>query len=182
MTIAKGPRGYKVAGRTRANIRQIASRARTAFGVTETRVDLVKLLEHRLPEFGVEIDIRDIADMPTDEAYAHPQTGTIVIRLDIYNALRKDELRPRFTIPHEVGHLVLHQDAALARSATLGSHRFFEDSEWQADTFAAEFMMPVELVQMYCRSASEISHVFGVSSISADIREQTLRKDNLIKW
>jgi len=39
----------------------------------------------------------------------------------------------------------VHRGVPLRRSATPLNHQPFEDSEWQSDAFAAEFLMPVDL-------------------------------------
>ena len=73
---------------------------------------------------------------------------TIILRADTYDALcdvsDPKHCRARFTVAHEIGHLILHEGFALARGAV--RHKHYEDSEWQADTFAAELLMPTFLV------------------------------------
>lgn len=69
----------------------------------------------------------------------------MVIREDVYEAWNdpNDPMhgRARFTLAHELGHLVLHEGPALHRQTAMIKHKVFEDSEWQADYFA-EFLMP----------------------------------------
>jgi Zn-dependent peptidase ImmA (M78 family) len=49
-----------------------------------------------------------------------------------------------FTLSHELGHLVLRHSMAFARTDSRGAAwRPFEDSEWQANTFAAELLKPL---------------------------------------
>jgi len=66
--------------------------------------------------------------------------------------LENGESRELFTLCHEIGHLCLHgatlkglgqlphRELMLARGQP--THKIFRDSEWQADRFAAAFLMP----------------------------------------
>jgi Zn-dependent peptidase ImmA (M78 family) len=93
------------------------------------------------------------------------------IRTDIYDAARNGDLRAQFTLAHELGHLILHTGidkyASFARSGV--DHKIYEDSEWQADTFASEFLMPFDEA-IKCKSANEIFNRFGVSITAAEVR------------
>lgn len=80
---------------------------------------------------------------------------TIVVELSVqtYEHLERGQGRARHTLHHEIGHLVMHTNqvlriseiphaqAVMARSTT---HKFFEDTEWQADSFSAAFAMPAK--------------------------------------
>lgn len=61
----------------------------------------------------------------------------------------------------------MHKDqAAFARKT--GNHRIYEDAEWQADTFASNFLMD----KQYCSSEDDIYDIqkrFGVSFQAATI-------------
>ena len=84
----------------------------------------------------------------------------------------------RFTLAHEFGHMVLHNSEvqgfprAISRES---NHKPFRDSEWQADAFAAELMMPAERARGL--SAEEIARRFGVSLQAARIRESVLKRN-----
>lgn len=57
----------------------------------------------------------------------------------------------RFIIAHEIGHLVLHKDQAMAFSGQLAASPTYypehECSEWQANMFALHFLIPPEVTQ-----------------------------------
>lgn len=59
----------------------------------------------------------------------------------------RNEGRFRFTCAHELGHQVLHQDATRTfHDHALMRSRRSKTVEWEADRFAAAFLMPVPLV------------------------------------
>lgn len=85
------------------------------------------------------------------------------------------ELRDRFTIAHELGHLFLHAEAGRKplKVARSGSGR----PEWEANWFAAGFLMPAKAFIAKAREhASELylSAHFQVSCQAVKIRKQTL--------
>ena len=58
-----------------------------------------------------------------------------------------DERRRRFTIAHEIGHFVLHPQAAGARARRRPVNAAWRQQEREADQFAAELLMPEHLVR-----------------------------------
>ena len=172
-------RGVRVPPRSTSGIRSITKSARSLFAVDTPRVDVVRLLEHTLHELGVQYEYCSAAEMNGDEGLTYPNTGVVMIREDVAEAAYQEEGRARFTIIHEIGHLVLHQGVPFARTQA-SNHKIYEDSEWQADTFAAEFLMPVEAVVL-CRSVEEVMQTFGVSRAAAESRLRKLRKEGLLR-
>ncbi|WP_119025608.1 ImmA/IrrE family metallo-endopeptidase [Acinetobacter soli] len=146
MTSGCMPRGVKVAPLSKQSIKQKALIIRDKIFKLPINqsIDLSRGLEHRLHELGVVLEVWEIADMPDVEALTNPDAMTIILREDTYDALcnKSDpkHYRARFTVAHEIGHLILHEGFALARGAV--RHEHYEDSEWQADAFAAELLMP----------------------------------------
>lgn len=108
--------------------------------------------------------------------------------ISVSEAIRHDGRR-RFTVAHEVGHLVLHLPLLLARRS---QPTLFEveqlpygDSrmEWQADAFAAAILMPtaaiVNMVGALSRAGGWIGpdllvDTFGVSRQAAEVRLKSL--------
>lgn len=95
--------------------------------------------------------------------------------------------RDRFTIAHELGHYVLHylwparthRDYNPAYAARYGSDR----AEWEANWFAAAFLMPAGLFKSTVNSLRGkdgkvsvplLASRFGVSNIAAKVRAQAL--------
>lgn len=78
----------------------------------------------------------------------------ICLSEDTYDGLQVERPRARFSLYHEIGHGVMHVDelirlariphpvfTALMR-ASIPKHNAFEDTEWQANAFAAAILMP----------------------------------------
>ncbi|PPE71188.1 ImmA/IrrE family metallo-endopeptidase [Caldimonas thermodepolymerans] len=176
--VGHGPRnGFKVAARSTADIRLHAMRLRQLFGITGPRFNAERTLED-LTKYGVTVDVVDDNDpeLPRGvEACWVPDTVTLTIRLSVYKAACRGEPRALFTIAHELGHLALAHRRAFHRDAS-GTCRMFEDSEWQANTFAAEFLMPLDQIKhQRVASAVHIELMFGVSAQAAETRFNKLR-------
>lgn len=104
--------------------------------------------------------------------YRDPLTGACVI------GVNKDqtETRRRFTIAHELGHLKLHafEDLHYDRRGTGGVYRFRDGAsakgevreEIEANTFAAELLMPADLIFDKLED-SEITDIFERDSDTA---------------
>lgn len=120
-----------------------------------------------------------------------PDTRTpesIVIRPDggfqIFLPLVTSAERDRFTIAHELGHLFLHFPTVRKRypGSEMVATRWVDQSddiqkraEWEANWFAAAFVMPEN--EFRATSAHGLSHAashFGVSLSAAQVRAQSL--------
>lgn len=104
--------------------------------------------------------------------------GAIVVRNSIREAGRKN-----FTIAHEIGHFVLpgHDHASVACTAAEIGDRvdgsMEPEMEREANEFAAELLMPAELVEVIVRGAAptldmieKIAREFGASLSAAALR------------
>lgn len=179
---ARQLRGFKVPPLSTEKINMVAINCRKKlFGIDENElIDLLYLVENFLPEkLGINYDIREVEIMQGVEAAVNPDKGELIIREDVYLALTDPthygHARARFTIAHEIGHLILHEGITLSRQVKFKNHKFYEDSEWQADTFSAELLMPSHM----CRGLSleEIQKNFVVSYAAAKNKFQTLIKE-----
>jgi Zn-dependent peptidase ImmA (M78 family) len=135
------------------------------------------------------------------EAFAlyDKDTDNIVVVLPerTYLALEQGHHRARFSLCHEIGHVVLHPEllkrfarlphrqAALQRGAW-SDHPVCFDTEWQANAFAAALLMPAkglaELEERGRLNPSAISTQFQVSTDAAQRRLATYlsRKTELL--
>lgn len=177
--VGHGPRqGFKVPGRRVVDIRQAAARVRALFGVTGAKFDAEHALE-ALTKYGVTLDVVEDSDRELPhgvEACWVPDIVTLIVKASVYRAACNREPRALFTIAHELGHLALAHRRAFNRDAH-NTCEIWEDSEWQANTFAAEFLMPLDLIRRSgLRTAWEIEHLFGVSAQAAETRFNKLRQ------
>jgi hypothetical protein len=103
-----------------------------------------------------------------------------------YSSLEASVPRALFCLCHELGHVCVHtqklvelskipHDVAALHRGEVPSHRIFEDTEWQANAFAAAFLMPgAGLAELEARgimlTAQEIVRRYSVSFDAARIR------------
>lgn len=112
----------------------------------------------------------------SEEGKTFTGENKIEIRESVYAAACVGNGRARFTIMHEIGHLVLHgpDRVALCRLAPGEKLKAFEDPEWQANTFAAEFLMDFDLIQGM--DYKKISESCGVTYKAAKTRIDKLQR------
>lgn len=113
----------------------------------------------------------------------------MVERQDLFTILLPTTTSPRrnkFTVAHELGHLFLHFPVVqrLHPGAHMVATRWVDArdevqrrAEWEANWFAASFLMPVDLFRAraaaHC-SAAALADEFDVSEQAASIHAQTL--------
>lgn len=92
-----------------------------------------------------------------------------------------NEARIRFTLAHEVGHIVLghFEDTGTLSRKTLSEEKYTK-YESEADLFAAELLSPSILASDF-KSSDEIKNSFYVSSESASITYNFVQKQNWIR-
>jgi Zn-dependent peptidase ImmA (M78 family) len=142
------------------------------------------------------IELQDVVDFALnsyqlclDQPIAAPAEGQTCFssrRILISTRAESQPARKRFTIAHEIGHVVLHQDYMLSLFPT-GQNSLFEmpaistftdrNLETQANKFASAFLLPRHLLlQGYERMGElflqprHVADLFGVSVKSAEIR------------
>ena len=97
-----------------------------------------------------------------EPAYVTFRPLTLHVDRAIWYAAKAGDEYARFVIAHEVGHIILHDNDAKAFSSDRSLRiRFAEkehSAEWQANTFAAYFLLPDELVEKF--NDEELLHIF----------------------
>lgn len=144
--------------------------------------DIGEKLKWLIALLGGKVEIADLSDGIAEEG------GSLVVRQDksfaIYLSPYTSPLRDNFTLAHELGHFILHCDLDSAGDdksvifTRFGSNR----EEWQANRFAAAFLMPKDsFTQSYNSFNGDISMLsghFGVSGSAVSVRASSL---NLVK-
>lgn len=175
-------KGYEVAPLSANAIRMEADRVRKVLKIeNEPAPNLCRFLEGLL-NFGITVDVRDDArkELGAIEALTVPDQLLIVLTEETYTKAIENDPRTRFTIFHELGHLVLSHSKTMHRSGA-ENLKPFQDSEWQADQFAAEITMPLSLIRSYqLNSALAIQELFQVSAGAAETRYAKLKGKRLI--
>ncbi len=138
---------------------------------TGVQFPLLKFIEHVLPYVFPEFEFEIVDDNELNcYAKAYPSKNKIVVRNSVYEGACRGNGRDRFTIAHEIGHFFLHGDENVS-FARLDETIFpFEDPEWQANTFAGELLVPVDLIKEM--SIEEISVKCKVSRQVAEIQKK----------
>lgn len=176
--------GFCVPGLSTQEIRETALLCRRTLGI-KRGVRAVDIIEMVLPEVldGFEYEIRYRHELGDHHARTFPDRNLIQIREDVYDnacGLSRTTVnqygRDNFTLAHEIGHLFLHKGAiGLARGNLERPHERYEDSEWQADQFAAEFLMPYDQIHLGM-TAESIQQMFLVSRTAAQCRLSYISK------
>ncbi|WP_286694963.1 ImmA/IrrE family metallo-endopeptidase [Spongiibacter sp. UBA1325] len=139
---------------------------------------MAKLIEFVLPTAmpDFDFDVQEDKVMHGDHARTYPDSNLIVISASTYDGAVSGVGRDNFTLAHEFGHLLLHRgiEPSFARLRA-ANEPVFVDSEWQADTFAAEFLMPYSELAGRPNSLTSVCKTYKVSTSAAALR---LRKIN----
>lgn len=126
-----------------------------------------------LDGFALRLGVTKIIEepMPFDGGVFHPAPGEILIKLNS----KSPYMRRRFTLAHEIGHLLLGKPGL---RSSCGQDRALERT---CDAIASELLMPLDESSNYVRSLGQpspeklkaISSKYGVSLQAAAIRVHT---------
>lgn len=155
---------------SRPEIRIIVNVFRKTLGIKVTdKVPILKVLEYLINDLGYELDIVRDDELPYKYAEIYPSEKIIRIRESVYNNAYNGDARSRFTIAHEIGHLFLHENNRISFARTSSTKmKPYESPEWQANVFAAEFLVPVSNIKNL--TPDEIATKYNVSKKVAQIQ------------
>ncbi len=156
------------------SIKNIVKNFKENYGISlNGEVDVIQCLDKLLVEDFLEYEIVPDTELKGSYAETDLYFRKILIKENVYLGAVQRNSRDRFTLAHELGHMVLHtQGITLCRNNE--KINTYEDPEWQANQFAAEFLVPLE--KIYNMNISEIANTFQVS-----IEMATYRKKAYIK-
>lgn len=127
-----------------------------------------------LPRFPVNVvEIAEKLDLEVYEAFLSEGISGMLELPEhrIYIEKTDSPQRRRFTCAHEVGHFILHgpknHDVTLLRSSSTDA------MEKDADSLAAEILMPIHFVKKFLESdmsAEDFAKKFNVSKVAAEFR------------
>ena len=179
------PSGLKLKAKNTRQVRFEANIAREQIlgvvkvgSIAEVAPD--KLLEH-LDEFGIEVQVIEKDSQEIGEDVPAAMVGHVLkIRDPIYKGMCDKEPRDVFTLYHELGHHFLKHERSMNRGQ-FEEHMWIEDSEWQANTFASEILMPLDEIKANrYTSIFDLVDAYGVSCDAARIRLEKLRQQGEI--
>lgn len=131
---------------------------------------------HRVSDAGypsIELKILPDTELPDEDAYTAFEPTRIFVRASVAAKARQGDARSRFTLFHELGHAVLHPGLPKARKTVVALRPDKippqNDSERQANVFAAAIMMPRPFVKQ-CSNHQELAKRTGASKTAAEYR------------
>lgn len=136
-------RGLLVPPLSTVAIREFAETVRTAFVKDDqVRFPIMDVLEFRLEKFvaGFHLGVGSADEMGVEEGRVVADDNCVLLREDVYTRAWNNDGRARFTACHELAHFLMHRGVSLAR-VRADEHPIYQDSEWQADTFAGTLLM-----------------------------------------
>jgi len=159
--------GLRVSGKSVKIIKDYANKARKVLGCESKEYINMSNLMEILIHNDILIILEDIDERVRKKyAYTHPDKAKIYVRESVYNSACDCNPRARFTIAHEIGHLLMHKEQEVFARSTCNNHKIYEDAEWQADVFAASFLINQNFVNENM-TAEDIAEKFGVSLTAA---------------
>lgn len=174
-------RGHKVRPLRIRDIRKAAQTFKDSFHITGDYFPIVQLIELMHEREWLELEIVEKELMPDDYGLTYPKRNKIKIREDVYDKAVAGDGFGRFTMAHELGHLIIHrQETVYARNEHGGFHKTIEDSEWQADKFAQELLIDTRLLRPGSKSWS-IADQYGVTTKAANTAYNSLIKEGVLK-
>lgn len=169
---------YKVPSRSWAEIHQVANWFRSELKIEQQeKIDIVAVIEKILCNLikFTNFEVCDKLEMGDAEGLTCPQGTFIKIREDVYDKACRGDGRARFTLAHELGHLILHRNVAMARAQKSDALPVYQLAEPQANQFAACLLMPMQLI-LANDSADDLIERFGVSREAANYRLSKLKR------
>ena len=171
--------GISVPPLSRKDIRNIANLLRSELGIKDPFFPVVQFLEFGMPKLvnGFTYEVLSISEMGENHGATFPERNLIQIREDVYEGAIANKGRDRFTIAHEFGHFFLHSEIPVhaRRLSNSRPQKPYLDSEWQADCFAGELLIPYELKERNL-SVDEVQYLCRVSLEAASCQHKSWRK------
>lgn len=157
---------------SKKSIQEIAKQARGVFKLKDPYIDMEELVEMLIAMEVVVVCESGDKRLEGKYALTYPDRNLMLLSEDTYLGACNGNGRDRFTIAHEIGHLLMHKNQFAFARLTTGNHKVYEDAEWQADTFASHFLIDNEHLGNYPSSAITaelVSGVFGTSFQAASV-------------
>jgi antitoxin HicB len=132
---------------------------------------------------GAPVTIEADGDL-REEAVSEYRSGTVAVRLrpDVWEGAKAGSSRFRFTVAHEIAHVVLHRDELIQHrgcafrdvvtpTAKLPADvPIYRSPEWQANGWAGAFLMPLSGVRSYLRRLRKERQEFTQEAFAANFQ------------
>ena len=166
---------YKAIPLSRKKIREITKLIRKSLNIPDnSSFPIIVFLERIIDKFGYDYDICEENELKYDYAITIPSKKQLKIREDVYLRAINNVPRDLFTIAHEIGHALLHDNDTIVLARSEDKVRAYEDPEWQANTFAAELMVPSDVI-----TGMDIEDIMQTYNCSKAVAEIQLCNSNI---
>ena len=144
-------------------------------------IDIAKVIDTLNTLDVISMEIVEDSKLSNEYAVTAPDKNKILIRESVYKNACNGVPRDRFTIAHEIGHLLLHRGITqtFACSQFISDHSFEEDAEWQADMFASELLIDCNQLEGI-KTVRDIVDKFVVSLECAGYAYSKLTKEKFL--
>lgn len=155
---------------SRDTIRKMCNKLREYLDISQDcPFPIVEVIES-LASDGKDLNYEIIPDSEMKECYAKtlPDKNVILIKESVYEGACSGNTRDRFTLAHELGHLLLHGGDSISFARSGEKIKAYQNPEWQANTFAAELLVPATAI--VGKTIKQISNQYNVSHKVAEIQ------------
>lgn len=157
---------------SRNTIRKMTYKLRDSLEISQDDpFPIIELIE-LLSADGIQFNYEVVPDEDLEGCYAKalPDKKIILIKESVYNGAYDGNHRDRFTLAHELGHLLLHGGDSISFARSNEKIKAYLNPEWQANTFAAELLVPTNSIDGL--TVQQISEKYNVSRKVAEIQLQ----------
>jgi Zn-dependent peptidase ImmA (M78 family) len=153
---------------TPSEIRRFVRLIRRILRIDDQRAPNILLIFERLKKIFPRLRIRIVEDseLGKAEAQAYPTYWIVKLRRGVYEGLLRGDTGARWTLAHELGHVLLRHPGKPHRRRVASN---FNEIERQAHIFAAQLLAPSHLVERY-KSPAAIATAFQLSLEAAKRR------------
>ena len=148
----KKPKPAKYTAKTYSEIIRLARLLRQILKIDHRFAPNLLEIFDQLKRFFPKLRLKIVPDflLPDAEARAYPKHWLIKIRQGIYDGLLRGDARARWTLAHELGHILLQHPRRPFRVRDTNSARPIDPRlEREANIFAREFLVPAHLARNY---------------------------------
>jgi Zn-dependent peptidase ImmA (M78 family) len=165
MPRTKGPRGLSV--EDVESIESLARLLRKILEIHDQAAPNVLLAFEQLRKIFPRLRLRTVPDFSLQKpARSHPANWTIRIRQSVYEALLRGQGLARWTLCHEIAHILRAHPGKPFREEIGKRRKNWKERE--ANVFVRQFLIPPHLAAT-CRTVEDVSRLFQVSLDAAEI-------------
>lgn len=165
---------YVVEKRKKEFIHELGLQIRKEYGYKDPYLNILELLDKMVVDKKLQYHIlsnEDWEEQYSDlEAFSQTHTKDIFFPEKLVEAVEDHDItRCRFTLAHEIGHVLLHNEENQDVVFNVEEHLLVNSSEWQANYFAGSLLAPDEFV-LQCKTHQELIDLCRVSWQASEVR------------